>query len=110
MLPTSIPELEEFIAETKTKEELEGSILTIPTNNNITIFPNPANENIHIKSDFNSISQIIISDIYGKKAIVKEGNYYSVSIETRSLNKGIYLVLLLLENGEMISQKIIIDN
>jgi len=110
MLPTSIPDLEEFIGETKAQEEDEGSNLTIPTNDSITIFPNPAKDFIQIKSESDPITRMILTDIYGKRVILKEGNYHSARIEIAGINSGIYLVRLQLENGELITQKIIIDN
>ncbi len=110
MLPTSIPELKEFINkdQAQEKEEVENSI--IPVNETIAIFPNPARDYIQIKSESDVITQILLSDIYGKGVLKKRGNYLSTRVETTGLNTGIYLIQIQLENGELISQKIIIDN
>ena len=110
ILPTPIPEFEEFIAETKAPEKEEGNNIAIPANKPISIFPNPAKDYIQIKSESDPITRITLTDIYGKRVLIKEGSYHSARIEIAEINTGIYFVRLQLENGELITQKIIIDN
>ncbi len=110
-LPTLIPELEEYIeAETQAKKKEDSRVSNIPANEPVIIFPNPARDYIQISSESEAIIRIILTDIYGKSTIVKEGNYKSTIIRTTEINRGIYLVQLQLENGKMTTRKIIIEN
>ena len=109
-LPTLIPELEEFIGSSAKAEKKEGEIVFKLPNKTISIFPNPAKDYIQIKSEQEPIGQVILTDIYGKKIIVKEGSDHSIRFKIDGINTGIYLVQIQLENGKLISQKIIIDN
>ncbi len=109
-LPTLIPELEEYIeTAAKAGEKEESSISILSTDKAVTIFPNPAKDYIQIKSLSKPIVRIILTDFYGKSVIRKEGNDYSTRIETTEMNTGIYLIQLQLEDGELITQKMIID-
>lgn len=111
-LPTLIPELEKFIeiAQAKAKERESDHILNTSADENIRIFPNPARDHIQIQSESETITRIILTDIYGKSFIAKEGSYQSTKIETTGINGGIYLVQLQLENGKLITQKVIIEH
>ncbi len=65
---------------------------------------------IQIESENEPISQIILSDIYGKRITIKKVNDHTIRIETIGIETGIYLIQIQLANGKLISKKIIIDN
>ena len=64
--------------------------------NNIIIYPNPANDFLNIRFDNpqNQNEQIIIYDIYGKaifKSIIPSGTG-NFTIDIRTFSQGIYLI------------------
>jgi hypothetical protein len=63
------------------------------TNNTISLYPNPANSLLNIKSDF-EIQRIMVYDIYGK--LILEKNYKEISDEVQinieSYTSGLYLL------------------
>lgn len=110
-LPTLIPELEEYIqAETQAKEKEDDKALNISADETIRIFPNPAKDHIQVRSESKAIIRVILTDIYGKSTTIKEGHYKYTTIETAEISGGIYLIQLQLENGKLITRKIIIEN
>lgn len=70
--------------------------------NNISIYPNPVSDHINIEGNYN---RIIILDISGK--ICKNINTYSTSINVSDLKPGIYIMQFFLEDGKVISKKIV---
>ena len=83
-----------------TKKEYKSAI----TEDEIRVYPNPAKDFLHISSDQNF--NIEIYDIQGK--LVKKGQFTNGKIDIRSLEKGIYIGLLMAENSsEIITVKII---
>lgn len=70
------------------------------TNNNITFYPNPVNENIFIENNQNSDYEIY--DINGKKIL----NGYDNQINVSSLEKGIY-ILKLIKDDKVSTKKFI---
>jgi len=77
--------------------------------NQYQIYPNPANENINIKSSNKEIKNITLFNLIGKR-ILNQSNVNSkyVSINISSLPKGTYLVLVESDLGTKSTQKIII--
>jgi len=62
-------------------------------NNAISIYPNPANQNIFIKSDFSfNPSEAIILNSIGKKVLSLNNLYTNHSIDISKLAKGIYFL------------------
>ncbi len=109
-LTTAIPELEKYIEIAAAKEKEGGQILKTSADQTIRVFPNPARDYIQVESESEAIMRIILTDIYGKSTILKVGNYKSTRIETIGISGGIYLVQLQLENGKLVTQKIVIEN
>lgn len=72
------------------------SVVEEPKNiNTVTLFPNPANENVTIKSD-ETVESISILDITGKYlAGFSKANEFNV----REYSKGIYLINVVTKNG-----------
>ncbi|ASK28752.1 peptidase M4 [Chryseobacterium sp. T16E-39] len=76
------------------------------TNNTISVYPNPVNDVIKIKSAFNSEFKYQLIDALGK--VVLSGETQSQSIHVESLLKGVYI--LSLDNGKEKSTQKIIKN
>jgi PKD repeat protein len=72
----------------------------------INIYPNPSYGNFKITSS-EKINSIAIVNPLGKQVLTKSVNAFSVEINTK-LNKGTYFVKITLQNGEIISKKIVI--
>ncbi len=73
-------------------------------NNIVSVFPNPAEDIIHIRSNNNIIS-ISITDITGK--IILQQNKRTNSVDISKLEKGIYFIIIY-EKENQITEKIII--
>ncbi len=74
--------------------------------NNISIYPNPASNNVTIESGASLTGSISITDITGKtvKTIEVTGN--RLSIDVSDLNNGIYFIA----SDQMKSQKLVVEN
>ncbi|WP_438964917.1 T9SS type A sorting domain-containing protein [Flavobacterium sp.] len=76
-------------------------------NNNLSIFPNPAKENLTIKLDnFTPSQEITITDILGKIIHTQKLDGLTTTINTSKLEKGIY-ILNLINGTQLTSQKFI---
>lgn len=69
----------------------------------ISIYPNPANQFIHIKSD-DEIEKISILDLTGKMIGRYEENFEKINVE--NLNSGIYIMNIEMRNGKNYNSKI----
>lgn len=72
----------------------------------LSVFPNPATENIAVQDNADAVGQVVVFNILGKKVkafeAAKGENYY-----VGDLNKGVYLVQLLGHNKQILkTQKI----
>ncbi len=72
----------------------------------LSVFPNPATENILVKDNAESVGEVIVFNLLGKKMKVfeasKDENYY-----IGDLTKGVYLIQLVGRNKQVIkTQKI----
>ena len=84
----------------------EGNDLAVPLveNNSFSVFPNPANDKFIISASDQTISNIEIFDILGKKIYSQpHGN----TIDVSSFSKGLYLLKVYDTNGQVSSFKII---
>ncbi len=79
-------------------------------NNEITIYPNPANQFLTVSSK-NKIEQIQLFDIFGKLVLSKlDLNSNSINLSVANLNKGIYFISIKENNSSSISNnKIVIQ-
>lgn len=76
----------------------------VVTEDEIQLYPNPVKDYLNISTDENI--QIEIYDVQGK--LVKKGKFTNKQIDLSSLNKGIYIGLLIRDNSsEIITVKII---
>ena len=84
-----------------------GISINSVTENQITIFPNPAKDNLNVKLDsYSSINSVAIFNVIGKKIM-------DVSVSKNAINKislneipaGIYFIQYVNENGTPVTQK-----
>jgi len=74
-------------------------------NYNLSIYPNPFDEQVQIKSDL-PISQMTVFDITGKTLTQLNNLGSTYQWNTHQLNSGIYLIQIQLENGTLLNQKL----
>ncbi|MBQ4819867.1 T9SS type A sorting domain-containing protein [Aquimarina sp. MMG016] len=85
----------------------QNNVLSVPNNQlleiSISIFPNPAKENLSIKTDKDNI-KLSLYDNTGKQLLsIQEGNYINLSF----LQKGVYVLRIEDKMGEVLNKKII---
>lgn len=90
-----------------------GLINTEKISKTIEIYPNPANTNIFIASNYDlSKSEISIYDILGKKINIEVIDYINksnIKLNINSLNNGIYFIKIYDENNLHSTHKIIVE-
>lgn len=84
---------------------ITGIDKNISISENITVYPNPATDNLYFTGVKNTIGKIKIIDGSGK--IVQETNL-SNYISTKEITKGVYLIVIETETN-IISKKLVID-
>jgi hypothetical protein len=90
-------------------ETISILITEIPENESsgITIFPNPAQQILNIKSQ-NSINQISILNNFGQKVYFADFGSKSIQINTTDFGKGIYFIQVNTSEG-VITEKLVIQ-
>lgn len=84
------------------------SITHFSNSASIRVFPNPAKDFIYVQGE--KVADMSLLDLTGKKIIAKNAlQGVDNIIETKNLSNGIYFVKVTLNNGETITQKIIIN-
>lgn len=88
--------------------QIPTNVTPIPTNQNISVFPNPAKDNISIKVDndaeiatiqiFNSVGNVVLSQTY----------YNQEPISIQSIPSGFYIVKVCPKKGKCITSKLLI--
>ena len=76
----------------------------------VKIFPNPSDNIIRIESSSIKINKVDIFDLQGtyvRSNNLHEINFNSYSANIKNLSKGMFFVQVLLDNGEIVRQKII---
>jgi len=76
------------------------------TEENINIYPNPAYNELNIKSD-EIYSRLVISDMTGKIVIDQNTNNSIMNIDVSGLNSGIYLIYIYNKDRGIIKRKFI---
>lgn len=75
----------------------------------LDVFPNPASQNLWIKSG-DVMKEIIVSDISGRKIMASEAlNQTDFNLDVSVLVSGVYLVNVKTEKGNLLSKKIVIE-
>jgi hypothetical protein len=74
---------------------------------NITIYPNPATDQIFIQSD-NTITKVVVTDLIGNLVIEQTANPVQ-RINTASLQDGVYLIKAFTDKGLTDTKKLIIS-
>lgn len=87
---------------------LDVGLKEINLENEISLFPNPFEININIKSELlkNSKSIVCVKDILGRELYRNETNFLSQSIDLSFLTKGVYIFTINVE-GQLFVKKII---
>ena len=89
----------EFMNSLEDVEENESS--------NMIIYPNPASNKIYINDK--NISEVSVYNALGQKVYSKSGEFDNLAIETTMFANGLYVVNIKKTDGEIISQKIIVE-
>lgn len=91
-----------FTSEVTTYFETESTSVSVEeVNSEISIYPNPVNDNIYVNGEFDKIK---LYDVFGK--LVFEGN--DKVINTKNLSNGIYIINLN-SNNNIITKKVTIS-
>ncbi len=106
--PGGGPEREVTIAETDNEytywyNDDEPSNVSELAETGLTIFPNPASDQVTIHSE-ESIKQIVVSDLTGKTIQQFAVNSHESQLDVSSFNNGIYLISIVTENGVSVSK------
>ena len=109
--PTGIVTFESNAPGCNSQEEVEAACLTgfseLEAVSSVTIFPNPADETIFITANnHQQINVVNIYDLAGELVLKAKGDLMNIKVNT--LNPGMYLVEIVLEN-QSYRQKLIIQ-
>lgn len=93
----------------KSASYYNGTLAGIPnaeasSDQKISVYPNPASNNLFVKANEAKISNIIIRDLNGKEVL--KTNSIIEGIDISGLNNGIYFIQITKEDGTYSSQKI----
>lgn len=75
------------------------------SNDNIAFYPNPVKDNLTVISE-SGIKCVIVYDMMGQKVCEQSGNAVSFDLNLSQLSRGNYLITILLEDGNIVSRKI----
>ncbi len=81
---------------------------TVDLNNEIEIYPNPANDEITIITSKETPEKILIIDTSGKIVLESNQNSHQNKFNTKHFNKGMYFVQVYLKSGIMSAKLILI--
>jgi polyhydroxybutyrate depolymerase len=71
----------------------------------VILYPNPANSVLNIKSEYEAIISVEITDVLGKVVVSEKTTNHSISLE--HMNSGVYLVTITNESGAVVNRKFI---
>lgn len=74
------------------------------TSSSIAIYPNPANDVLHVSGMQDAIEKLTVIDVAGKKA---ELNLNNNQVNISQFQNGIYFVSLQMKNGDMVLRKFV---
>ena len=86
------------------KEIVAGDKIEDITENNISIYPNPANDRLYIEAE-DEIVGITVYDIYGRHQVTETPSHQDMtSVNVSGLNAGIYFVKINTNQGEIVKR------
>ncbi len=86
----------------------ETKLLTINNKlSTINIYPNPATSIVTIES--NNVKELLIVDYLGKIIYTDKTNRTSYIVNLKSFAKGVYIVKVILNNGDVKTEKLIVE-
>ena len=86
------------------KEIVAGDKIEDITENNISIYPNPANDRLYIEAE-GEIVGITVYDIYGRHQVTETPSHQDMtSVNVSGLNAGIYFVKINTNQGEIVKR------
>ncbi len=86
---------------------LYNSISQLEQNNNITLYPNPATNQLNISIEGHTITQYQILDFTGKLVRSNQAANSELSIDVSELAQGVYLLRVQLSNGQYAMRRFI---
>lgn len=81
--------------------DFSGAVFTL------NVWPNPATDQIQVRSQQANIEQVRIVDLSGKVVLEKKTSGMSVSLSLNGLQKGTYIISSLMSDGSSVNQKMI---
>jgi hypothetical protein len=80
----------------------------VPTNllSNLHVYPNPFSENITV-DNAEMVTRVVITNLIGQVVMDMPMNGSQQTIETGNLNKGVYLITFMANNGERVVRKMV---
>jgi endonuclease I len=91
-----------FIDHPEYVQQIWSASLSTENNYNsisVSMYPNPVKNNLHFSTTQDL--DLIIYDVLGKKVLIEKVSSDQNSVDVSSFNKGIYLVRLISENGQV---------
>jgi hypothetical protein len=73
-------------------EKCSNSLIEINNQNNWSVYPNPFEENINIKTDNNELAKIVIVNTIGHKVYEKKYVESNIKLDLSFLSKGFYIL------------------
>ena len=102
-----------FASQLKAQEETELISPDTKLIENVQIFPNPVSDNtLYIKSPI-EIRSVEVFNLLGKSVIRMEGftsAKNNIEVDLDGFTKGVYLVHVIVENGQRFTEKIMVEN
>jgi hypothetical protein len=84
------------------------AVASVKSQNNISVFPNPASTFVRIDGGNEKLGLIRISDLSGRVILSKKENSATAIIGLEGLNTGVYLILVNQPNGNKTVSKIVV--
>ncbi len=110
-LESEYPELEEMAKNMKERAKKKEAITSRIGDEFIRVFPNPATDRLEIVSSGDRlISTCVLIDLNGSIILQKSVNKNSLTLDLQDTVSGMYLVKIIDENGNIIIEKVIVNN
>jgi hypothetical protein len=77
-------------------------------NTDISIYPNPAHENVMLKFSTSTKGSIIVYTIDGSEVLKGNINGFNTSVDLNNISKGLYFIAVIDQQGQIIANKKIV--